>query len=576
MNEKSEQKIANHLLEEFNSFYQEFLEIPDKAKAAFESRLHQESLRLSSLRLGLYSGSIKKESSLITEMFSYVKEDEKRWIGVEFCFKKMVEGEYHADLALAYIHSVRRKIYASEWLSEDYASRDIRRLDDSQYDECFYRRDIQGVVPRDMVFQILQLESFSTHFQDIRRDVELIVNRLEKNIKAYDRQGPGPISIEVFKAGFYRNRGAYLVGRFNYKDGRHRPLIIALLNGKAGIYVDAVINSSTYAHNMFSSTLANIHVTNDYYHEVCLFLKSIMPKRPLGLHYSTIGYNHLGKVAVMKEIEDQISSSGEQFAISPGARGTVAIGFSTPGSAYHAKVIRNVPTDGYKWDEYHGVDWVLKKYTRVHDINRSDSMLDNIIFYKIRLPKCWFDQELLDELLGFANESVWDEGEFLLFRYLIVQRKMTPLPVYLETASEKLAENAMINLGYCIKNNAAANIFNKDLDARNYGVTAFAKIYLYDYDAIESLGDVKIRTNLDRFDGEEDIPDWYFEDGYVFLPEELPSGLCLRDQRLRKIFDRKHSELLAMDYWESVQNRLAAGKVPRVSVYPDSERVSSI
>jgi len=132
MNEKSEQKIANHLLEEFNSFYQEFLEIPDKAKAAFESRLHQESLRLSSLRLGLYSGSIKKESSLITEMFSYVKEDEKRWIGVEFCFKKMVEGEYHADLALAYIHSVRRKIYASEWLSEDYASRDIRRLDDSQ------------------------------------------------------------------------------------------------------------------------------------------------------------------------------------------------------------------------------------------------------------------------------------------------------------------------------------------------------------------------------------------------------------------------------------------------------------
>ena len=131
----------------------------------------------------------------------------------------------------------------------------------------------------------------------------------------------------------------------------------------------------------------------------------------------------------------------------------------------------------------------------------------------------------------------------------------------------------MINLGYCIKNNAAANIFNKDLDARNYGVTTYSKVYLYDYDALEDLEDVKIRTNLDRFDGEEDIPDWFFEDGYVFLPEELSSGFCISDRGLCRLFDQRHAKLLTTDYWESLQNELAAGHVPRISVYPDSEKL---
>ena len=50
-------------------------------------------------------------------------------------------------------------------------------------------------------------------------------------------------------------------------------------------------------------------------------------------------------------------------------------------------------------------------------------------------------------------------------------------------------------------------------------------MYLFDYDALETFTDVKIRSNRDRCDGEEDIPGWFFEDGVVFLPEEIEVGL---------------------------------------------------
>ena len=200
-------------------------------------------------------------------------------------------------------------------------------------------------------------------------------------------------------------------------------------------------------------------------------------------------------------------------------------------------------------------------------------MLDNNIYYRVRLDRKWFSAGLLEDLLTSASDTVSLFGDDVIFKYLIVQIKLTPLPIYLENATEKQAETAITNLGYCIKNNAAADIFNKDLDARNFGIGAYSKVYLFDYDAIEKLTEVKVRTNLDREAGEEDVPDWFFEDGVVFLPEELVSGLCIPQRWLCDFFSRRHAKLLTTDYWCEIQNDLLEGIIPSVSVYPDNERI---
>src|SRR6202023_1492518 len=158
------------------------------------------------------------------------------------------------------------------------------------------------------------------------------------------------------------------------------------------------------------------------------------------------------------------------------------------------------------------------------------------------------------------------DGVYL--RLLIVQLKIVPLPVFLETAEEDATRAVMTSLGHCIRNNAATNIFNKDLDSRNYGVGRYGRVFLFDYDAVEKLTDVKIRTNLDREPGEESLPGWFFEDGVVVLPEELEYAMQLKNYFARNCFRRENSDLLAVDYWLEVQSKLLRAEIPELSMYP--------
>jgi isocitrate dehydrogenase kinase/phosphatase len=561
---------AEWVLAQFEQFYAEFLDVPYQARTAFEQQHHSTSIWLSRYRLSLYSSYIHRMGAYLKAIQPNISVDVNFLNQLEARFWRMVENRYESDVAYAFMHSIRRMVYRDEWKPVEYSFWGSNENSEQYPAELLQKFDVDATVSDDLLAEILRIPEFSVAHRDIEGDALAIARRINRLARRRDRD---ITTVEMIDAGFFRNRGAYLVGKILFDDHSYAPLIIALLNGPDGIYCDAVILDEHLAHNLFSSTLANYHVTTRYYHELSAYLHSLMPHRALGLHYSTIGYNHVGKVAVIKELKQELEDSGGVLDNAIGEPGTVAIGFAGPQSAYNLKVIRNHPTSGYKWGEFEGIDSVKQKYSRVHEINRTGSMLDNIIYFNIALEKELFSPGLLAELLAEASETVSLHGDAVVFKYLIVQPRMTPLPVFLENADERQVRYVIESLGDCIKNNAAANIFNKDLDARNYGVSHFLKVYLFDYDALEVMVDVKIRSNLDRFDGEEDIPDWYFEDGVIFLPEEIEAGLCIRDREQRQMFREYHGDLLTPGYWENLQYELRQNQVPAIKVYPDTCRL---
>ncbi len=559
--------VGAWILCSFERFYATFRSLTWLAKTAFETREHPAAVAHARTRLGLYDRYVHALADEILEAYPQLAEQESLWTAIKAAYRPQVDGRYEADLAIAYLNSVTRRVRSGAWWPVDYAFGDLRRPTARSEDVS---TEYPGGWPVNAarVRELLLGGDLSTPFQDVERDAALIAKRLNESFA--ESAGLELVKIEMLRGCFFRNRGAYLVGRLAFRDGRYKPLVIALQNGLQGIVAGAVLLTIPHVHNLFSSTQAAFQVTNLHYHEISAFLYTIMPRRPLGLQYSTIGFHHVSKVAMMNEVTQQLMQTGDRLDTAPGSRGTVAIAFSAPCLAYILKVIRDRPTDGYKWESFAGAEAVLDKYRRVHEINRTGSMLDNTIYYNLKLDRAWFHPRLLEELVAAAGNAVRLQGDAVVFKYLVVQRTLMPLNVYLRGAAPDKACRAISNLGHCIKNNAAANIFNRDFDARNYGVTRYLKVYLYDFDAVEALTDVKVRTNTDRVDGEEGIPDWYFEPGFVFLPEEMESGLRVDDRELRREFRASHGDLLTVRYWQDMQAAHRAGQIPGIRTYPES------
>src|ERR1700733_5272764 len=563
---------ARLILAIYDDFYSQLCEYPHRAQHAFEAMDPHASIRISQERLGLYSRYISEHGPRIAALFPALAADSTVWEGLDRLFMAMIVDRYDADIAFSFAHSIQRNIGHGLWRGGAFSFPPPSKLRADSMASAHRRLRVRGRIDVELICTALRMPNFAVPFKDLEGDGRRIRDRVLKLLGEVPNAAPA-LALDVIEAGVFRDRSAFIVGRWLLADDSMVPFVVALLNGPQGIYADAVLHRVSDIHDLFSSALANFHVTTRLYYQTCVFLFSLMPRRPFGHQYSTIGYNHVGKVAILNEINEQVRR-GHRFQRSPGVPGTVALGFTFDECAYHLKVIRDRPTNSYKWGAFPGVAAVSDKYRVVHEINRAGSMLDNVMYFNLRLDRGMFDPALLDEICRQAAGSVQVDQEGVYFRVLIVQLKIVPLPVFLQTADDNATRAVMVSLGQCIRNNAATNIFNKDLDSRNYGVGRYGRVFLFDYDAVEKFTDVKIRTNADREPGEEAVPDWFFEDGVIFLPEEIEHGLQLKSSHARRCFREENLDLLGVEYWRDVQQKLLRGEVPELRMYPENTRLA--
>ena len=562
---------AQLILAVYDDFYRQLCAYPHRAQRAFETMDPHASIQISRERLGLYSRYTAEHGPRILAAFPALAGDSAKWDALDRVFTAMIVDRYDADIAFSFAHSIRRNIEGGMWRPVAYSFPPPSKLRAFSMASVHRRLRVRNSVDAELLRAALLVPEFAVPFRNLQHDAEKILQRIARVLGTVPDASPVS-ALDIVEAGFFRDRSAFVVGRWVRADDSIVPFVVALLNSPEGIYADAVLHRVSDIHDLFSSALANFHVTTRLYYQTCVFLYSLMPRRPFGHQYSTIGYNHVGKVAILNEIGAQVRR-GYRFRRSPGVAGTVALGFTFDECAYHLKVIRDRPTSSYKWGAFPGVTAVTDKYREVHEINRAGSMLDNVMYFDLRLERKMFEPALLDEISQQAAGSVQVDQEGVYFRVLIAQLKIVPLPVFLETADEEATRAVMVSLGLCIRNNAATNIFNKDLDSRNYGVGRYGRVFLFDYDAVEKLTDVKIRTNSDREPGEEAVPEWFYEDGVIFLPEELEHGLQLKSSHARRSFREVNFDLLGVEYWRDVQLKLQRGEVPQLQMYPQATRL---
>ncbi|MCL4150612.1 UNVERIFIED_CONTAM: hypothetical protein GTU68_004940, partial [Idotea baltica] len=372
--------------------------------------------------------------------------------------------------------------------------------------------------------------------------------------------------VEVLRAVFYRNKGAYIVGRIWVKDLPH-PFIIPLLHNQNGIFADTLITDPNEASIIFSFTRSYFLVEIDIPSELVRFLKSIMPLKPLADLYNSIGFNKHGKTQLYRDFVHHLDQSDDEFIIAPGIKGMVMSVFVLP--SYH--IVFKLIKDKFDPPKTSNRGHVKTQYKLVSMHDRVGRMADTHEFEHFAFPRDRFSAELLAELQKVAPSILEMTETEIIIKHLYTERKMIPLNMFLETASEESAEEVVDEYGNTIKQLAAANIFPGDMLLKNFGVTRHGRVVFYDYDEIGFLTDYNFRRMPEPEEGDDyqDSTPWFAVGPKDVFPEEFKHFLVGR-RDIRGIFFKLHADLFDPKFWIEMQQKQIRGEV--VDVYPYRRR----
>jgi isocitrate dehydrogenase kinase/phosphatase len=211
---------------------------------------------------------------------------------------------------------------------------------------------------------------------------------------------------------------------------------------------------------------------------------------------------------------------------------------------------------------------VVAKYQLVFKHDRAGRLVDAQEFKRLRFSKARFAPELLEELAAETANTVHVEGDDLIFDHLYIERRMTPLNLYLRAASPDAAELAVLDYGQCIRDLAYTNIFAGDLLLKNFGVTRHGRVIFYDYDELCQVTDCRFRDMPQAIHPEDEMRDeaWFYVADNDVFPETFINFLAF-DEAQRTAFMRTHGEILSAEFWRHVQQRLREGELLEVLPY---------
>ncbi|MDM9593007.1 bifunctional isocitrate dehydrogenase kinase/phosphatase [Pseudomonas guariconensis] len=557
-------EIARMILDGFDDYREHFRRITLGARERFEQALWQQIQQAAAARINLYEEKVAQVNGWLRDGFAEaVLLDVEQWPLVKNAYIRLIDPRLDDELAETWYNSIFCSLFSHDLISDGcmfiHTTRPSMRGHERAAQTRIYQPD--GSV-RSLLRSIFADYPFSVPYGDLDGDVARLEQQLRECLPDWVCKDPS-LAVELFSPVLYRNKGAYLVGRL-YTPDEQWPLVIPLLHREGhGIEADAVITDEAEVSIIFSFTRSYFMVDVPVPAEFVNFLKRILPGKHIAELYTSIGFYKHGKSEFYRALINHLASTEDRFVMAPGVRGMVMSVFTLTGFNTVFKIIKDRFSPSKTVDRA----TVIDKYRLVKSVDRVGRMADTQEFADFRFPKAKFDAQCLAELLEVAPSTVKLEGDTVLIRHCWTERRMTPLNLYLEQASEAQVLEALEDYGLAIKQLAAANIFPGDMLLKNFGVTRHGRVVFYDYDEISFLTEVNFRHipppryPEDEMSGEP----WYSIGPHDVFPEEFPPFL-FADIGQRRLFSRLHGELYDADYWKGLQATIRDGKV--IDVFP--------
>ncbi len=351
------------------------------------------------------------------------------------------------------------------------------------------------------------------------------------------------------------------------------PIAFSLLNDDGGVRIDAVLATENQLSVLFSFTRSYFHVATERPRQMVDFLAELMPRKRRAELFISLGFNKHGKTELFRELMRHLESSSDRFEMAAGVQGLVMVVFTLPGFDVVFKVIR----DRFGAPKQITRGRVMNRYRLVFRHDRAGRLVDAQEYEHLSFPADRFRPDLLELLLEHCARTVTIEGDTVTIAHAYVERRVTPLDVYVAEYGASAGRAAIIDYGQAIKDLAASGIFPGDMLLKNFGVTRHGRVVFYDYDELSTLDECTFRTipvSDDPYDDMSAEPWFSVGPGDVF-PEEFSTFLGLSED-LRAVFDRHHGDIFEASTWKEWQRQVAAGELMQVFPYTDDQRVAEV
>ena len=562
--------IAQGTLDGFNRHYRLFRETSRYAKSLFEAGQWVEIQRISRERIQFYERRVSETVEYLQRRFNMDPLPDAVWQQVKLHYIGLLTHHRQPELAESFFNSVSCRILHRSYYNNDFLfvrpalSTEHIDSDPPTYRSYYPARD--GL--RATISRILRDFGLRNPFRDLHRDTRWLLRAMRDHL-------PRPFALEanhqiqVLSSLFFRNKGAYAIGRI-INGSLQYPFAVAILrNDDGSIYLDTVLLDFERLSILFGFSRAYFMADLEVPSAGVDFLKSLMPNKPAAEIYTMLGLQKHGKTLFYRDFLHHLKHSGDQFIVAPGIRGLVMLVFTLPSYPYVFKIIKDVISPPKETDRQQVKDkYLLVKY---HD--RVGRMADTLEYKDVALPRDRFRPELLDELRRLAPSVIEEDGDSLVIHHLYIERRMIPLNMYLDGASDQQIEHAIGEYGDAIRQLAAANIFPGDMLFKNFGVTRFGRVVFYDYDEIAYMTDCEFRRMPVARTPEDEMAaePWYPVGPHDVFPEEFAPFL-LGDPKVRDAFLPRHAALLDADFWNAAKQSIAAGHIEDVFPYPETLR----
>ncbi|MGE0267316.1 MAG: isocitrate dehydrogenase kinase/phosphatase AceK regulatory subunit [Candidatus Omnitrophota bacterium] len=552
----------------FEEYYLHFKRTTDKARIFFRDKDWRGNLIYSQMRLEMQESISNQTTQIIGMILGEYIDDVHIWDEIRTMLRHNYETQedyYKQDLLLSFLDSVMSRLTYFP-LRKDYKTTPVSGIR-TPADKVIHQHPYQGPQAlRETVQAILNDFDLRDLYETPDTDIEITAAMLEEQLSHL----PADVEIkgiEVLKPLFYRNKAAYVVGRFLTND-KPVPLIIALKHPNNGVVIDAVVTDYLTSKNLLlSSTRSSFMINAPDFPEVIRFIADIFPEVSLAQIYDLVGLTQRSQQIYLGELYEQMEQSGNRLQYL--GDGDQSITMAVPGSPIVIKVIRdNAPNRGH----------IVDTYRDIHKSNRHGQLLDSWAYSNVRFPISMVDPELVDLLKREAGADIFVDETHITFINMFAQRHITPVADIWAQSDAAAQLDILIKIGWNIKHLASMGIFPLDMSLRHFGITSWGRVVYMNNAGLGRIEETEFRT----------APSYRkVQPPVVTLPAREDSknrfrvypGLLFAELKIplifQKEFTRIHGDLFQPDFWNSVKWRMDTNQLPDIFPYPNQYRLSS-